>query len=104
MDFNEWWNRCGAEEWGTKKGAELAWNAALKSGTQPNSEVEMFLTTMYCNYCEKKTERSSIGGCRICAERKYREKVAAWNALTANERLSDLRKRIEKLEAGLPRF
>ena len=62
-----------------------------------------FLRNMYCHICEKETSHNHMK-CISCEERKYREKIAKWNALTNDEKLSDLRKRIEKLEAGPTRY
>ena len=58
-----------------------------------------FIRVEYCRVCETTTQHVN-GGCSECKERIYKEKVAAWNALTVDERLQDLRRRMEKLEAG----
>lgn len=42
-----------------------------------------------CPKCEKST-RHINEQCSPCAERAYREKIAAWNALTVEEKLQDL--------------
>jgi ribosomal protein L33 len=61
------------------------------------------ITEEYCSKCEKVTHHSYLQ-CSECRARDYREKAAAWNAKTIDERLSDLRIRIEKLEQGLGKF
>jgi len=58
-----------------------------------------FIQSKYCEHCEKETQHCN-GVCEVCAERFERERIAIWNALTIDEKLCDLRKRIEKLERG----
>ena len=58
-----------------------------------------YLNTEYCHRCERDTPHIN-GECGPCSERESREKIAAWNALTTEEKLIDLRKRVEHLEHG----
>lgn len=57
----------------------------------------------YCTTCESTTMFVNRK-CSKCSEREHREEVAKWNALTTEEKLQDLRRRVEKLEQGPPRF
>jgi len=54
----------------------------------------------YCNICKKETQHTNDK----CSKRRYRERTATWNTLTIDEKLKDLRKRVEKLEKGPIRF
>jgi hypothetical protein len=62
-----------------------------------------FLDFNYCFKCEKETQHIN-GNCLFCCERLDRERIAKWNAQTIDEKLSNLRKRIEELERGPMRF
>lgn len=62
-----------------------------------------FINDSYCCRCERVTSHIN-GGCSICNERNERERIGKWNALTIDEKLSDLRKRVESLEQGPMRF
>lgn len=42
--------------------------------------------------------------CNICNEREERERVAKWNVQTVDEKLQDLRKRVESLERDPIRY
>ena len=53
----------------------------------------------WCTRCCKDT-RFANGRCVECTDALKRAQIAAWNALTVDQRLNDLRKRVEKLEAG----
>jgi predicted ATP-dependent serine protease len=57
------------------------------------------VTSNHCRVCENKTTHIN-GKCSSCFERKERERIASWNSLTTEEKLQDLRKRVEKLERG----
>ena len=57
----------------------------------------------YCPKCEKETQHVNRV-CVYCGDRERRKKIASWNALTVNEKLQDLRRRVEKLEAGPLRY
>ena len=61
------------------------------------------VVTEYCGRCETDTTFVN-GSCSSCSMREYREMVGAWNALTVDEKLTDLRKRMEKLEHGPARY
>lgn len=57
----------------------------------------------YCDRCE--SHQSIVNGyCAGCKQRKYIQDTAAWSALTQDEKLQDLRRRIEKLEQGPPTY
>ena len=62
-----------------------------------------FVEIKHCDRCEKVTHHVNRK-CTDCSEREYREKTAAWNALTTDEKLQDMRRRIEKLEQGPMRY
>ena len=51
----------------------------------------------YCDSCNEVTNFVNYR-CSKCSEREYRQKIAAWQALTTEEKLLDLMKRIERLE------
>lgn len=57
----------------------------------------------YCNHCEKDTQHVNWH-CSVCARREERERIALWNALPTDEKLQDLRKRLERIEAGPIRY
>jgi hypothetical protein len=57
----------------------------------------------YCRECEQVTHHINQQ-CTPCAERKRRAEIAAWNALTTEEKLQDLRRRVEILERPEPRY
>jgi len=52
----------------------------------------------YCYRCELSGPHIN-GYCVRCKDRAHREKMAAWNALTVEEKLLDLHKRIASLES-----
>jgi len=58
-----------------------------------------FIRQEYCHKCERETQHCN-GKCRDCSAQEYRERTAVWNALTTNEKLQDMRKRLEVLERG----
>lgn len=62
-----------------------------------------FIENKYCPRCER-CEVFCNGKCNFCKNREYIQETAAWNALSADEKLQDLRKRIEKLEQGPLRY
>lgn len=56
-----------------------------------------FVQQKYCNHCD--CVRSFINHvCPQCEERKRRIEIAAWQALTFDEKLLDIHKRLLKLE------
>ena len=58
-----------------------------------------YLHTEYCKECD--CTRTFINNrCPQCGERKQRMEMAAWQALTVEEKLLDIHKRLLKLEAG----
>jgi len=62
-----------------------------------------YIHQKYCHRCEKITTHNHLD-CQLCKEKAHREKVAAWNAQTTEEKLQDLRKRVEKLERGPTKY
>ncbi len=57
----------------------------------------------WCNECQSETQHSN-SKCNKCVERKHRMEIALWNAKTTDEKLLELRIRIECLEVGPPRY
>lgn len=62
-----------------------------------------YIQQEYCHECERETLHCN-GKCPDCSAREYREQTAAWNALTTDEKLQDIRKRLEALERGPARY
>jgi len=58
-----------------------------------------YIHRQYCSYCRIETDHIN-GGCTPCAIRLERERIAIWNSKTIEEKLDELLKRIDKLEAG----
>ena len=58
-----------------------------------------YVVEKYCDYCERTTVHMNHQ-CNVCHARLERERIAVWNSLTSEEKLQDLRKRIEALERG----
>ena len=86
------------------RGEELARLRYMENTKALNKETAMvMIKEMYCDRCEKKTLHNFMM-CRECEQRACREKVAKWNALTVDERLKDIRKRLEKLEERPARY
>jgi hypothetical protein len=56
-----------------------------------------FVRIEHCWSCRKET-RHINGKCEICLELTKKEKVAKWDAQSTNDKLNDLRIRIEALE------
>ncbi len=56
-----------------------------------------------CDQCDAFTMHHD-GGCVVCAERERRVERAKWLALTDNEKIEVLLKRIEVLERGPTRY
>jgi hypothetical protein len=57
----------------------------------------------YCRVCEKETMHHNAY-CTICDAREYRNKIAAWDALPLEDKLNDLRRRVEALEQNPVRY
>ena len=51
----------------------------------------------YCKDCKETTNHINHK-CVLCSNREYRQKIAAWKALTVEEKLLDLLDRVETLE------
>ena len=62
-----------------------------------------FIHEAFCGRCNKRTQHNH-GTCLDCRKRAYDEIVEEWNKLSLEEKLNDLRVRIEKLESGPTRF
>lgn len=62
-----------------------------------------FVQEKYCNRCEKTTIHTNTK-CNICHKREERERIAIWNSQTVDEKLQELRQRVERLEAGPPMY
>lgn len=62
-----------------------------------------FVAEEYCRKCEKMTNHINLK-CTYCEGIKERAKLADWNALPTEERLQDLRRRVEALEAPPPTY
>jgi hypothetical protein len=61
------------------------------------------VTKRYCRKCEHETIHHN-GKCGPCNEREEKARIAAWNAQTVEERIQDLRRRVEELERGPARY
>ena len=59
--------------------------------------------TEYCRECEKETMHTN-GKCNICSERAERMRIAEWNAMTVDEKLTDLRRSVEALQRSPARY
>lgn len=57
----------------------------------------------YCNKCSQETQHIN-NRCVPCAVRETRQEMAAWQALTIEEKLLDIHKRLLKLEAGPQKY
>lgn len=57
----------------------------------------MLIRREYCYKCVKEVDFHN-GQCPDCVDRLHREKMAAWQALTIEEKLLDIHKRLLKLE------
>jgi hypothetical protein len=62
-----------------------------------------FVRDEYCLVCKKET-RHTNGGCDICLEKAERKRIHEWESKSTKAKLSDLRRRIEKLEQGPMRY
>lgn len=63
----------------------------------------MFLEHKECPVCQKDTAHHN-GACSECAERRNREYLHKWNCMSYDDRLKDLRERVERLERGEPTY
>lgn len=57
----------------------------------------------YCRLCESTTQHINRR-CAQCADRDNRQRIAVWNSQTTEEKLQDLRKRVEQLESNPPTY
>jgi hypothetical protein len=62
-----------------------------------------YISTEYCRKCETETNHINRK-CFNCSAREERERIALWNAKTTDEKLQDLRIRMEKMERGEIRY
>ena len=51
----------------------------------------------FCHICNKLTEHVN-SYCAVCMREDKRKRIDKWNAMTVDERLNDLRERVENLE------
>lgn len=58
-----------------------------------------YVVQQRCDVCEKTTTWINHK-CSVCRAREERERIAVWNSKTVDEKLQNLRQRIEQLEAG----
>jgi hypothetical protein len=56
-----------------------------------------------CFKCERTTQHIN-GDCVDCKGKEDRARIAAWNSQTIEEKLQDLRIRMERLERGPARY
>ena len=56
-----------------------------------------------CYVCKKKTVFIN-GECRVCSEKKFKEKERMWEAQDLETKITDLRHRIERLELPPARY
>lgn len=56
-----------------------------------------YIARRYCSGCEQEVDTIN-GKCVTCAVRKTRQEMAAWQALTIEEKLLDIHKRLLQLE------
>ena len=62
-----------------------------------------FVRDEYCPECEKTTMHTDRK-CNACYAAKEKARIAEWNQMDVDKRLSDLRRRVEELERGPVRF
>jgi hypothetical protein len=62
-----------------------------------------FVRDEHCYKCEQVTIHTN-GKCNKCSEREYRQETAAWNAQSTDDKIQDLRRRVERLEHGPARY
>jgi hypothetical protein len=53
----------------------------------------------YCRECAT-TEPHTNGVCNRCRDREERRRIALWNCQTDEDKMQDLRRRVEALEKG----
>lgn len=61
------------------------------------------VTHDWCGKCERTTQRVN-GKCVECAAKEEQARIIVWNAQTTEEKLQDLRRRVERLEAKPPTY
>lgn len=61
------------------------------------------VTDDYCAKCADRC-RHINRQCVVCRDRRHRAELAAWLSQTADEKLLDLHRRVQALEAGPPRY
>lgn len=62
-----------------------------------------FIFDCYCNECEQ-TVRKVNGKCPDCEEKKRRMEMETWKAMTTDEKLLDIHKRLLELEKSPPTY
>ena len=58
-----------------------------------------FTHSEFCYVCEKITNHTNHK-CNECFKREEQERILKWNALPIEDKLNDIRRRVEKLERG----
>jgi hypothetical protein len=58
-----------------------------------------YITTRFCYLCGKETTHTNTI-CDDCHEREEQQKLSAWMMQTTEEKLTDLHKRLLKIEEG----
>lgn len=61
------------------------------------------MNNRWCNICQATTLHNNME-CINCKKRKEDERIANWNSQPIDEKLNDLRERLEKLERGPIRY
>lgn len=56
-----------------------------------------YISREYCNECEQEVDMRN-GRCPECSTRQKRQDVAVWQALTIEEKLLDIHKRLLRME------
>lgn len=62
-----------------------------------------YVTTKQCNKCKEYTTHINMS-CSKCSAIEKEEQVKAWESMSIEKKLTDLRERIEKLERGPAKY
>lgn len=57
----------------------------------------MYLNIQHCFVCHEGTEHIN-NKCSICDKKEYQNHIDTWNALSLDEKLNNIRERLEQLE------
>jgi len=63
-----------------------------------------FVRDEYCDKCGRHTPHINSDGCQICLNKKAKEAERMWEAQDSDTKITDLRKRIERLERNPIRY